>query len=159
MSRKKRTQALSGHAKPEEFQVNPFAELDLDLPDVPQEEFPKKNEESRKHPPAPEKRAELGAEDHQLLQAFQHEADVDAAMKGLTVRLAVERKGRRGKTVTLLRGLEDLDVLEQMEICRELRCHLGTGGRFDEGVLELQGDQRRRAGDWLQAQGYRVKGI
>jgi predicted translation initiation factor SUI1 len=158
MGKKNRSRKLTDPGKAEQFHVNPFADLDLDLPEEPQAEFPKKHEDEHAHTPTQEKRAQLDPEDQKLLKAFTHDDNVAPGVKGLTVKLSIERKGRGGKTVTVMRGLEEVDVLDQMEICRQLRTHLGTGGRFDEGVLELQGDQRKRAADWLQTQGYRVKG-
>lgn len=158
MGKKNRSRKLTDPGKADEFHVNPFANLDLDLPEEPQKEFPKKRDDQQTAQTPREKRAKLDPEDQKLLHAFSHDDNVGSAVRGLTVKLSIERKGRGGKTVTVLRGLEEVDVLDQMEICRQLRTHLGTGGRFDEGVMELQGDQRKRAADWLQAQGYRVKG-
>ena len=160
MGKKNRSKRINDPGKAEEFRVNPFSNLDLELPEEPQEEFPKEHNSPSPCPCSePGKRVQLTPEDTDLLNAFSHGGEVGASVKGLTVKLSIERKGRAGKTVTLLRGLEDVDMLDQMEMCRELRAHLGTGGRFYEGVLELQGDQRERAAEWLQAQGYRVKGL
>jgi translation initiation factor 1 len=59
-----------------------------------------------------------------------------------------ERKGRGGKTVTLIRGLPlDGDALEQL--ARELRQSLGTGGTIEDGAIVLNGDQSLRAAECL----------
>jgi len=34
---------------------------------------------------------------------------------------------------------------------------LGIGGRFMDGTLELQGDQRERAAKWLEGNKFRTK--
>lgn len=63
-----------------------------------------------------------------------------------------ERKGRGGKTVTVVSHLElDPDTLEAW--CRDLRKHLGCGGAVEEGTLVVQGDHRDRTAAWLQGRG------
>jgi translation initiation factor 1 len=59
-----------------------------------------------------------------------------------------ERKGRGGKTVTMIRGLPlQGDALEQL--ARELRQRLGTGGTIEDGNIVLNGDQTLRAAECL----------
>mgnify|MGYP001426139307 CR=1 FL=1 len=70
--------------------------------------------------------------------------------KKLELTLAVERKGRGGKTVTIVRGLKGLDTAALMAINAEIKTALGIGARFTDAVLELQGDQRQRAAAWFE---------
>jgi translation initiation factor 1 len=53
----------------------------------------------------------------------------------------LEKKGRGGKTVTIVEGL-GLDAKQQHELLRSLKAALGTGGTVTEGGMELQGDHR-----------------
>lgn len=70
-----------------------------------------------------------------------------------TVRVFREKSGRRGKTVTVVRGLTgDLDA-----VASELKRTCGTGGSVKNGAVEIQGDQRDKVLSWLQASGYRAK--
>jgi len=56
-----------------------------------------------------------------------------------TVRVSRETKGRKGKGVTLVKGLLlDVDALNQ--VARELKAACGVGGTVKDGVIELQGD-------------------
>jgi len=72
------------------------------------------------------------------------------------VRIRIDRKGRKGKTVTLIVGL--MHNPETMkEIAHELKEKCGTGGTVKEGNIELQGDQRRRATEELRKMNYIVK--
>jgi translation initiation factor 1 len=57
------------------------------------------------------------------------------------VRLFRESKGRKGKTVTLIKGLPGGDDV-QREILSDLKRLCGSGGSIKEGVLEIQGDHR-----------------
>lgn len=71
--------------------------------------------------------------------------------------LRVERKGRGGKTVTLLGGFKTgagaptKDALE--DLVGQLKRALGCGASLEDDTIVLQGDQRDRAASWLSAQG------
>ena len=75
----------------------------------------------------------------------------------VVAKLRMEKKGRGGKTVTVVDGLprnaEFLKALGQ-----ELKRTCGTGGTVGEGVVELQGDVRDRVREVLAKKGYVVKG-
>jgi len=63
-----------------------------------------------------------------------------------------ERKGRGGKTVTIVSHLA-LDAATLDTWCRDLRKHLGCGGAVEVDTIVVQGDHRDRAAAWLQARG------
>jgi translation initiation factor 1 len=63
-----------------------------------------------------------------------------------------ERKGRGGKTVTLVRGVT-LQGDALAAFARELRQALGTGGSVEDGAIVLAGDQCARAEAWLRQRG------
>lgn len=63
-----------------------------------------------------------------------------------------EKKGRGGKTVTRLRGLS-LPAGALEALCKELKQGLGCGAVVEEGDVLLQGDQCKRAAEWLEKQG------
>jgi translation initiation factor 1 len=73
------------------------------------------------------------------------------ALRGKLV-LSRERKGRGGKTVTLLRGVA-LQGEALGAFARELRQALGTGGSVEDGAILLAGDQTTRAEAWLRQRG------
>ena len=69
----------------------------------------------------------------------------------------MEKKGRSGKSVTVIYGLpENAEFLK--ELSQELKRACGTGGTVVEGGVELQGDLRPRVRDVLAQRGYVVKG-
>jgi translation initiation factor 1 len=69
----------------------------------------------------------------------------------------MEKKGRGGKSVTLVYGLpQNADFLK--ELSQELKRACGTGGTVVEGGVELQGDIRDRVRDVLVKRGFLVKG-
>ena len=72
------------------------------------------------------------------------------------LRVLLEKKGRGGKTVTLVTNFEGND-LELAMLGKSLRQQCGVGGSAKEGEIVLQGDVRQKAVAWLQAQGYKAK--
>jgi translation initiation factor 1 len=72
------------------------------------------------------------------------------------IRLFIERGGRGGKVVTVIRGLPArgaaLDAL-----AAELRRLCGAGGTLEDGAVLIQGDQRDRVAEHLRGLGYTVK--
>jgi translation initiation factor 1 len=75
----------------------------------------------------------------------------------VVVKLRVEKKGRGGKTVTVLDGLpRNSDFLDGLG--KELKKLLGTGGTAGETLIELQGDHRAAIRRILSERGFGVKG-
>lgn len=72
------------------------------------------------------------------------------------LRVMISKKGRGGKTVTLIAGFQgsagDLDSL-----AKQLKVACGVGGSAKDGEILLQGDVRDKALSWLLQKGYRGK--
>ena len=86
-----------------------------------------------------------------------YEEDTDTIQtlpkKQQKLRLAMERAGRGGKTVTIIRGFvgseEDMNAL-----CKLLKQKCGVGGTAKDGEIIIQGDHRPRLLEILKAEGY-----
>jgi translation initiation factor 1 len=75
----------------------------------------------------------------------------------LAAKLRIEKKGRGGKTVTVVDGLpRNSAFLKDLSIQLKRAC--GTGGAILDGAVELQGDLRDRARAFLVGKGFTVKG-
>jgi translation initiation factor 1 len=80
------------------------------------------------------------------------------------VRILRDRKGRGGKTVTLVAGVPGT-AAALAQLTSELKRQCGTGGTLrgkpstgsGEALIELQGDVRERVRAELEKRGYRVK--
>jgi translation initiation factor 1 len=72
------------------------------------------------------------------------------------VRVQRETKGRKGKGVTLVRGLP-LQEEGLRKLAKKLKGKCGSGGTVKDGVIEIQGDHRDQLVDVLQKEGYTVK--
>jgi translation initiation factor 1 len=74
-----------------------------------------------------------------------------------TIKLMRDKKGRRGKMVTVATGF----VLTQADLkalAKTLKTTCGSGGTTKEGgIIEVQGDHREKVGEKLSALGYKVK--
>ncbi len=81
---------------------------------------------------------------------------IDLPIKGQTAYVKRDRKGRAGKTVTVVWGLQH-DAAAFKELLTVLKTTCGTGGTVKEGELEIQGDQRDKVAEKLRQLGYKVK--
>jgi translation initiation factor 1 len=72
------------------------------------------------------------------------------------VRVSRQTKGRAGKGVTLVKGL-DLDDAALIALGKQLKTACGSGGTVKDGVIEVQGDHVERVMELLKAQGHSVK--
>ena len=84
-------------------------------------------------------------------------AKSEAVPNRVVAKLRMEKKGRGGKTVTLVYGLPQNEAFLK-ELSQELKRACGTGGAVVEGGVELQGDLRDRVREVLEKKGYVVKG-
>jgi translation initiation factor 1 len=72
------------------------------------------------------------------------------------VRVMRDKKGRGGKTVTLVAGVAG-STAELEQLTSELKRMCGTGGTVRDDVVEIQGDFRERVRQELTRRGYTVK--
>jgi translation initiation factor 1 len=70
------------------------------------------------------------------------------------VRVFREKGGRRGKIVTVVRGLPAKDL---KAVASDLKRLCGSGGAVKDGAVEIQGDHREKIAARLEAQGHQVK--
>ncbi len=72
------------------------------------------------------------------------------------VRIRRDKKGRGGKTVTVVTGLPGTEAALDA-LLKALKQSCGAGGTREGSVLEIQGDHRERLREKLEALGHRVK--
>jgi len=80
----------------------------------------------------------------------------DGAPADGTVRIWLERHGRNGKPVSIVRGLR-LDAGALATLATRLKRACGTGGSAKDGEIIIQGDHRARIAAELANEGLRVK--
>ena len=72
------------------------------------------------------------------------------------VRVSRETKGRGGKAVTVIRGIE-ADTATLAALAQRLKTACGCGGTVKDGVLEVQGDHGERVLAFLKQAGLTAK--
>ncbi|MGF1776798.1 stress response translation initiation inhibitor YciH [Vibrio nomapromontoriensis] len=72
------------------------------------------------------------------------------------VRIQKQTKGRKGKGVSVISGL-DLDDAPLKLLAAELKKVCGCGGSVKDGTIEIQGDARDKIKAALEKKGYTVK--
>lgn len=73
--------------------------------------------------------------------------------KGKNVRVLLDTKGRKGKVVTVVEGLQH-NPATMGDIARVLKRHCGAGGTVKQMTIEIQGDQRLKVREKLLAMNY-----
>ena len=89
---------------------------------------------------------------------FQYESIDEEEMETLPknqqkLRVSIEKKGRGGKTVTLIRGfIGTEDDLKELGKLMKTKC--GVGGSVKDEEIIIQGDFKQRIIELLKAEGY-----
>lgn len=79
-----------------------------------------------------------------------------AASSDGVVRVSLNKKGRAGKTVSVITGLVMQDEALKT-LAADLKRLCGTGGTVKDGVIEIQGDHRETLVAALAAKGIKAK--
>lgn len=69
------------------------------------------------------------------------------------LRVSIEKKGRGGKTVTVVAGFTGTED-DLKELARLLKSKCGVGGAAKDGEILIQGELKQRVIDLLKAEGY-----
>lgn len=86
------------------------------------------------------------------------EATVTSKRSDGFVRLTLDRKGRGGKTVTVISGIPGNEMVLST-LAQQLKKLCGSGGTIKDGAIEIQGDHCEKVQGKLVELGYKVKRV
>ena len=79
---------------------------------------------------------------------------VDAVNKRSKINISKQKKGKNGKTVTLIRGLGTEDETLLKELLKKIKVFCGTGGTLIDKNIQLQGDMVSKSVEFLRKEGF-----
>jgi len=72
------------------------------------------------------------------------------------LRVQASRKGRKGKTVTVISGFQSTPET-LTALVKQLKSQCGSGGTVKDNEIEIQGDHKQKIIEILTQQGYKAK--
>ena len=81
-------------------------------------------------------------------------AKVDIVNKRSKINISKQKKGKKGKTVTLIRGLGTEDEILLKELLQKMKVFCGTGGTLIDRNIQLQGDMVLKSIEFLRKEGF-----
>ena len=79
---------------------------------------------------------------------------VNTFNKGSKINISKQKKGKKGKTVTLIRGLGNEDKILLKELLKKIKVYCGTGGTLIDRNIQLQGDMVSKSIEFLSKEGF-----
>ena len=67
-----------------------------------------------------------------------------------------EKKGKKGKTVTVISGFGSQNTLQISQLLKKLKVYCGTGGSLNDHGIQLQGDMQDKVKFFLRKEGYGI---
>ena len=84
----------------------------------------------------------------------EEEATVDTVNKRSKINISKQKKGKKGKIVTLIRGLGSEDEILLKELLKKIKVFCGTGGTLVDSNIQLQGDMVSKSVEFLRKEGF-----
>ena len=70
------------------------------------------------------------------------------------INISKQKKGKKGKTITLIKGLGIKNVTEVKELLKKLKVFCSTGGALVGEDIQLQGDMVNKSIEFLRNEGF-----
>ena len=78
----------------------------------------------------------------------------DHLRKILKIKILKQKKGKKGKTITLIKGLGVTNQKEVKELLKKMKVFCGTGGTVLGEDIQLQGDMESKSIQFLRNEGF-----
>ena len=70
------------------------------------------------------------------------------------INISKQKKGKKGKTITLIKGLSIRNEIEVKELLKKMKVFCGTGGTLIGEDIQLQGDMVNKSIEFLRKEGF-----
>ena len=81
-------------------------------------------------------------------------AKIETFSKRSNINISKQKKGKKGKTITLIRGLGTEDEILLRELLKKIKVFCGTGGTLIDKNIQLQGDMVSKSIEFLRKEGF-----
>jgi len=85
---------------------------------------------------------------------YEEKFKVDNSRKISRIIILKQKKGKKGKTITLIKGLGIENEYQIKELLKKMKVFCGTGGILIDNNIQLQGDMVIKAMDFLRKEGF-----
>ena len=72
------------------------------------------------------------------------------------IKIHKEKKGKKGKTVTVISGFRSENTSQIGILLKKLKVYCGTGGSLHDQGIQLQGDMQEKVKFFLRKEGYGI---
>ena len=81
-------------------------------------------------------------------------AKINNFNKRSKINISKQKKGKKGKTITLIQGLGTEDEILLKELLKKIKVFCGTGGTLIDSNIQLQGDMVSKSIEFLSKEGF-----
>ena len=81
-------------------------------------------------------------------------ANGDTLNKRSKLSISKQKKGKKGKTITVIKGLITDDEILLKELLKKIKVFCGTGGTVIDSNIQLQGDMVSKSIEFLHKEGF-----
>ena len=81
-------------------------------------------------------------------------ANNDTFNKRSKINISKQKKGKKGKTITLISNLGTEDEILLKELLKKIKVFCGTGGALIDSNIQLQGDMVSKSIEFLREEGF-----
>ena len=85
---------------------------------------------------------------------YEESSNIDILNKRSKINISKQKKGKKGKTITLIRGLGTQDEILLKELLKKIKVFCGTGGTLIDNNIQLQGDMVSKSIEFLRKEGF-----
>ena len=83
-----------------------------------------------------------------------NKSKLESSKKIFRINISKQKKGKKGKIITLIKGIEIEDESQIKELLKKMKVFCGTGGKIVDGDIQLQGDMVIKSIEFLRKEGF-----